>query len=157
MKSGHLSDDELIAMLYGLGDAGGHLAGCPECGERWDAMHKALGMARAESAKLTEISARKLATQRLEILKRLENPVSPSLAWRWAPVGAAAFLLAAGLFLHQRPTVANQTPAAVAAEADADLFTDVYSMERDVEPKAAAPIRALFQEASFEPDGGERR
>jgi len=26
----------------------------------------------------------------------------------------------------------------------------VYSMERDIEPKAAAPIRALFQETSFE-------
>jgi len=30
------------------------------------------------------------------------------------------------------------------------LFTDVYSMEQDVEPRAAAPIRGLFQEASFE-------
>jgi len=42
--------------------------------------------------------------------------------------------------------------AAVAnAEADAQLFTDVYSMEQDVEPRAAAPIRGLFQETSFEP------
>jgi hypothetical protein len=41
----------------------------------------------------------------------------------------------------------------VNAESDAQLFTDVYSMEQDVEPKAAAPIRALFQEASFEKEG----
>ena len=38
----------------------------------------------------------------------------------------------------------------VFAEADTELFTDVYSMERDVEPRAAAPIRALFQETALE-------
>jgi hypothetical protein len=43
------------------------------------------------------------------------------------------------------------SPAAVTAESDAELFTDVYSMEQDVEPRAAVPMRALFQEASFEP------
>jgi hypothetical protein len=148
----HLSDDELIGMLYGIGDRESHLAGCSECGERWSAMHSALGMARTESAKTVEISARRLAAQRLQILERLERPAG-SQAWRWAPVAAAAFLLAVGLYIKQPsrvPQPATPTPAAVNAEADAELFTDVYSMERDVEPKAAAPIRALFQETSFE-------
>ena len=31
----HLSDDELIGLLYGLGDGDGHLTHCSECGERW--------------------------------------------------------------------------------------------------------------------------
>jgi hypothetical protein len=63
-------------------------------------------------------------------------------------------VLAVALFLA-RPaslsTPAQPAPAVVSAEGDAQLFTDVYSMEQDVEPRAAAPIRALFQEASFEP------
>ena len=152
----HLSDDELIGMLYGLGDLGeaeSHFAGCPECSERWSAMQRALGTARTQSAKTAEISGRRLAAQRLQILERLERPPSGLLAWRWVPVATAASLLAVAMFLHQRPAVpvaATPTPTAVHTEADAELFTDVYSMEQDVEPRAAAPIRALFQEASFE-------
>jgi hypothetical protein len=154
MNRPHLSDDELIGLLYGLGDSESHLAGCSECGERWNAMHRALGMARAEAVNASEISARRLAAQRLQILERLEHPSSGLLAWRWVPVATAASLLAAAMLLHQqRPSVPQQAPpapTAVSAEADAALFTDVYSMEQDVEPKAVAPIRALFQEASFE-------
>jgi hypothetical protein len=64
-------------------------------------------------------------------------------------------LLAVSLFLSQSPfrsSVPAPAPAASAnPEADAALFTDVYSMEQDVEPRAAAPIRALFQEASLQP------
>ncbi|MGH9647530.1 MAG: hypothetical protein ACRD4E_12025 [Bryobacteraceae bacterium] len=153
----HLSDDELIGMLYGIGDkedADSHLADCSECSERWSAMHRALGMVRSESAKTAEISARRLAVQRMQILERLEHPSSGLLAWRWVPVATAASLLAAAMiFHHQRPGVPHAAPPAamaVNAEADSELFTDVYSMEQDVEPRAAAPIRALFQEASFE-------
>ena len=152
----HLNDDELIGLLYGLGDiedAENHLTACSECSERWSAMHRALGMARSESAKITEISGHRLAVQRQQILERLDQPSSASPGWRWVPVATAASLLAAAMFLHQRPNGPQPAPpasAAVNAEADAELFTDVYSMEQDVEPRAAAPIRALFQEASFE-------
>jgi hypothetical protein len=149
----HLSDDELIQLLYGLGDAEDHLACCAECGERWSEMQRALGRNRAESA--TEVSGRRLAVQRQQVLDRLERPLSGSHAWRWVPAAAAAALLAVSVFLSQSPfrsRVPAQAPAAsVNPEADAALFTDVYSMEQDVEPRAAAPIRALFQEASFEP------
>jgi hypothetical protein len=149
----HLSDDELIGLLYGLGDGDGHLTHCSECGERWDEMRRALGMARAESSMAVEVSARRLALQRQRILERLEQPNSASLGWRWVPVATAASLLAAAMFLHQRPVVPEQSrsaPVAVNTDADAKLFTDVYSMEQDVEPKAAAPIRALFQETALE-------
>jgi hypothetical protein len=155
MNRPHLSDDELIALLYGLGDAEGHLAGCPECGERWDAMRRALGMTRAESAMILEISGRKLAAQRQSILRRLENPPNGLRASSWIPAATVAALLAVAMFLQQHsrvPPAAPPAKASVNAEADAELFTDVYSMERDVEPRAAAPIRALFQEASFEED-----
>jgi hypothetical protein len=153
MKRPHLSDDELIGLLYGVGDAEQHLPACLECSERWDAMHRALGMARTVSAKAMEISSRQLAVQRQQILERLEQPSSGSPAWQWVPVATAASLLAAAMFLYPRPNgpqSAPPAPAAVNAESDAQLFTDVYSMEQDMEPRAAAPIRALFQDASFE-------
>ena len=152
-SNAHLSDDELIGLLYGLGDAEGHLAGCPECGERWSEMHRALGRTRVETAAATEISIRKLAVQRQEILERLERPYSGPAAWRWVPAAAAASLLAAGLMIYRPSSVLHPAPVAPAvnAEPDAQLFTDVYSMEQDVEPRAAAPIRALFQETAFEP------
>ena len=41
MNHRHLSDDELIGLLYGVGDMEDdedHLAGCPECGDRLRAM-----------------------------------------------------------------------------------------------------------------------
>jgi len=151
--SPHLTDDELIALLYGLGDAEGHVAGCAECAERWSEMQRALGKVRVESA--VEISGRKLAStlvrQRQQILERLEHSSRGLHGWRWAPAAAAAALLAVTLFLS-RPFSAP-SPAPVNAESDAQLFTDVYSMEQDVEPRAAAPIRSLFQEASFEKEG----
>jgi hypothetical protein len=149
--SAHPSDDELIRLLYGLGDAEDHLAGCAECGERWNEMQRALGRTRAESA--TEISGRRLAVQRQQVLERLERP-SSAFAWQWVPAAAVAALLAVSLFLSQSPFQSNVPPPAppsVNSEADAALFTDVYSMEQDVEPRAAAPIRELFQETAFEP------
>jgi hypothetical protein len=95
--------------------------------------------------------------QRQEILDRLEARSSAEHAWRWVPATAAAALLAVALTVYRPPAVYHDigvpptSPAAVTAESDAELFTDVYSMEQDVEPRAAVPMRALFQEASFEP------
>lgn len=149
----HLSDDELIGLLYGIGDADCHLDVCPDCEGRWEEIQQALGRTRSESA--VDVGARRLAIQRQQILDRLETgePNRPS----WIPAAAAASLLAVALLFSwssfsPRPISAPE-PAAVAApaESDAELFTDIYSMERDVEPQAAAPMHALFQPASFEP------
>ena len=156
--SAHLSDDELIRLLYGLGDTEGHVAGCAECGDRWNEMLRALGKTRAEAAASAAVSGRKLAVQRQEILERVQRNPAGAYAWRWVPAAAAASVLAVVLFLARPSSLSGPAlpaPAAVTAEGDAELFTDVYSMEQDVEPRAAAPIRALFQEASFEPAPSE--
>jgi hypothetical protein len=105
--------------------------------------------ARAETAGVTAVSGRMLAVQRQRILELLEHPPSGSLAWRWVPVATVA-LLALALFLSHPIGNSLPPPAAVTAESDAELFTDVYAMEQDVEPRAAAPIRALFQDTLFE-------
>jgi len=97
-----------------------------------------------------QISGRMLAAQRQQILERVEIP-SVSLALRWVPL-AAASLLAVALFLSRPPGAPVLAPV-INTESDAQLFIDVYSMERDVEPRAAAPIRTLFQETSFEKEG----
>jgi hypothetical protein len=149
MNRPHLSDDELIGLLYGLGDAEEHVAACPECGVRLTAMREA----RAATIDTPQISGRILAAQRQQILDRLERPSFAASWQRLLPVAGAASLLAVALFLSRPsgvPAPAPTTPAAVNAEADEELFTDVYSMERDVEPRAAAPIRALFQETALE-------
>jgi hypothetical protein len=148
----HLSDDDLIRRLYGVGEEDDHLAACSECSDRWLAIQNVIRSARAEQPRAQEMTGRKLAVQRQQILARVNQPLPGSLVWRWVPpAAAAASLLAAVLFLSSGPE--KPPPAAtvaVSAEADAQLFTDVYSMEQDVEPRAAAPIRGLFQETSFE-------
>jgi len=150
----HLSDDDLIRRLYGIGEEDDHLSACSECSDRWLAIQNVIRSTRAEQPRAPEMTGRKLAVQRQQILARVDQPLPGTLVWRWVPpAAAAASLLAAVLFLS-RPTnpvvPAPEATAAVNAEADAQLFTDVYSMEQDVEPRAAAPIRELFQEASFE-------
>ena len=153
----HLSDDELIRRLYGIGEEDDHLAACSECSDRWLAIQNVIRSARAEAPRSPEISGRKLAVQRQQVLARLDQPLALWRTWRWVPAAAAASLLAAALFWSRPTSPVTPPPAATVVmnpEADTQLFTDVYSMEQDVEPRAAAPIRGLFQETSFEPAQG---
>ena len=89
-----------------------------------------------------EIPVEFLAAQRKKIYERIEQP--SRMQWLWAPGLAAACALAIGLFVYHP---AAQKPQQKRAEiSDAQLFGDVYSMEQSLEPAAAAPARALFEE-----------
>src|SRR5207237_980694 len=99
-----------------------------------------------------EISGGMLAA-RQRILQHVGRNSSAWSVWRWAPAAAAAALLAVAVYRYQPSKAPAPAPAVIHAESDAELFTDVYSMERDVEPRAAAPIRSLFQETAFEKEG----
>jgi anti-sigma-K factor RskA len=113
-----------------------------------------MGRARTASVDEPPISGRVLAAQRHQILEHLERTSSAWSVWRWVPAAAAAALLAVAVYRYQPSKAPVSAPAVVInAESDAELFTDVYSMERDVEPRAAAPIRSLFQETAFEKEG----
>jgi hypothetical protein len=134
----HLSDDDLLDRLYGLADsdpadASGHLERCADCQGRWLRLQNE----RARIAAPGEVSASFLAGQRRRIYARLGERPRPQM--RWAPALAASCLLAVGVFLY-RPAPAPH-PAVVS---DAQLFSDVYSMEQSVEPRAAEPIHELF-------------
>jgi hypothetical protein len=137
----HLENHELLEQIYGLRDSG-HLGECPECAGRLAAME----LRRADTAADASQSNEFLAGQRREIYARLENP-APART-HWVPALAAATLLAGVLFYYPSRPAPQRAPAPAAHPemSDEQLFSDVFSMEQAAEPRAAAPIRALFEE-----------
>jgi anti-sigma factor RsiW len=136
----HLSEDTLLDAVYAIAgnEADAHLRECADCAQRlheWQEKRTAL-------APSVEIPGEFLAAQRRKIYERIEQP--PRKYWLLAPGLAAACALAVGIFIYHP---APQTQPAPRAEiSDAQLFGDIYSMEQAVEPAAAAPARALFEE-----------
>jgi hypothetical protein len=169
----HLTDDELLDRLYGLAEAGAdtskHLEDCDACFERLRFFERR----RAALAVPPPVSAEFLAAQRRAIYARLEE--RPGNRMRWAPAVAAVFLLAMGVFLYNpvwrsgkqaaqvHATVHNGAARAAgqvstnAAVSDEQLFSDVYSMEQSAEPRAAAPIHALFETATYTGPAGQSK
>ena len=131
----HLTADELVDKLYGVG-ADGHLNECEECSERFGQLRERREMATQPA----EASYELLAAQRRDIYARMGE--KPQARMKWLPaLAAAAFLVAAGVFVHH-PAVQVAKPEIV----DPQLFADVYSMEQSMEPIAAKPIHALFEQ-----------
>ena len=56
-----------------------------------------------------------------------------------------AFVFAVGVLVYRFPATAP-VPASKADTGDAQLFSEVYSMEQSTEPRGAAPIHALFED-----------
>ena len=137
----HLSEDALLNAVYGIAgnDAETHLRGCADCAQRLHHWQQK----RAATVASVEIPGEFLAAQRRKVYERIENP-SPK-HWLWAPGLAAAFALAVGVFVYH-PTPQLRPVNKSAEISDAQLFGDIYSMEQAVEPAAAAPARALFEE-----------
>lgn len=133
----HLTDDELIDRVYGIeNDGTAHLAACDECSARWQAFdqrHRAMIPA-------TPVTTEFLAAQRRGIHARLDR--QPATRLKWAPALVAACLLALAVLVHRPAPV--QAPHSDAG--DAQLFSEVYSMEQSTEPRAASPIHELFED-----------
>jgi hypothetical protein len=135
----HLTIDELIDRLYGVGagdHVSRHLGECEECSERFMQLRERREM----SAEGSPASYDFLSAQRRNIYARMGE--RPHAGLKWVPaLAAAACLLAAGIFIsHPEAQVAK--PEVV----DPQLFADVYSMEQSMEPLAAKPIHALFEQ-----------
>ena len=137
----HLRDDELFEQIYGLGD-GAHVGECPECAGRLAAMELRRTEAAADASQSNEF----LAGQRRAIYARLDGPAPARM--HWVPTLAAATLLAGVLIYYPSRTVPQRMPAPAARPeiSEEQLFSDVFSLEQAAEPRAAAPIRALFEE-----------
>ena len=137
MNGSHWSDDELIEHFYEIGSVDpAHLESCGECRDRWQRL---LAKRRAISEG-EEVSSSFLAAQRQSIYRRLDG--KPSAVFRWAPALALALTLIVGAFFFH-PAAPRPVPLADAS--DAQLLSDVYNLEQASEPKAAAPIRGLFE------------
>lgn len=153
--NGHLSTDELVDRLYGLEDHGvgeqdAHLESCRDCQARWEEMR----VIRAVVSTPKHVSSDFLAAQRRKIYARLGE--APRTRMAWAPALVAAGLLVIGGVAVYRPLSApapgavkfaiyDSPRAAQPDAADAQLFSEVYSMEQSVEPSVAAPIHTLFE------------
>lgn len=132
----HLSDEDLLNRLYGIGGEDGHLEQCRECAARWAAFERR----RRELAQPVGASAQFLAAQRRAIYSRMGE--QPHSRMKWAPALAAACLLIIGMMVYRPVTAPSPRPSS----SDAQLFSDVYSMEQSTEPQAAAPIHELFED-----------
>lgn len=153
-SGGHLNDEQLIARLYDVPDPAtqAHLVECGECLERYETIEHR----RAQVTALRQPSAAELARQRAAVLTQIESP--PGLVRRaWVPALAAALLIGAGLFFTRPAEVPSEAAAAPAMTGPAGNATDVNWYEDDwyadvyggidlMEPRAATPIRELFEE-----------
>lgn len=145
-ERGHLSEDILLDTVYGIADteSQAHAEACGECSARLANVHNR--MRGANAAVAGEISDEFLAAQRRNIYARMERqPQAMSRRlWWWAPGLAAAAALVAGVFVYQQPHSAS--PVARVDVSDAQLFSDIYTLEHSSEPSAIAPARALFED-----------
>jgi hypothetical protein len=140
--SGHWTDDELIASLYGVGPEDLHLASCADCRARLKVMESQRQLVAQEP----ELSFDFLAAQRRRIYARLTDPVrwwkSYSLP-RWASVATALLILGGSVAFYEQ----NQNGVTVSNQmSDAQLAQDVSQMAQDSEPQSTAPLQALFVE-----------
>jgi len=141
----HLSDDALLEAVYGLVDQNApHLRECAFCAQRLTEFQQRreslVGAAEASAG----VSSDFLAAQRRKIYERLEQPGPKGL--RWAPALAMACLVAGGVLLYHPATPPE--PQQRAEVSDSQLFSDAYSMDQSLEPRAAAPIHALFEDGN---------
>jgi len=136
MKRAHLTDNDFIQTLYGVGEHEAHLQSCSACHERFLQMRQK----RSDSVLEVEASSDFLAAQRRKIYQRLGQPQSGRL--HWAPALAAAVVLLVAGFLAYRP---NVTAPAHPNGNDTQVFSEAYSIEQNAEPGAMAPIHALFE------------
>jgi hypothetical protein len=144
IQSGHWTDDELLATIYGIGPENGHLAECAECASRL----KALQSARANIEQLAaseEPDSLFLAAQRRAIYARLSQPAhwwNTFSIRRWAAGVASVTILCGGAFIYNQN---RQQTLAQERVNDAKLMQEVAAMADDSGSQSMAPLQALFE------------
>lgn len=144
--SGHWTDDQLIAQLYGVGPANDHLQTCAVCQSRLAAMESRRAALDVAPTQHTEVSAEFLAAQRRQIYARIAQPVrwwSGANVRRLASATATLLVLAGGLMVYEEHHDQQLSKESVS---DAQLAAEVSSMTQDSEPSSTAPLQALFDE-----------
>ncbi len=140
-RSGHWTDDELIAHLYGVGPDDHHLSNCRECRSRLSGFER-----RQQELRSGDVSAELLASQRRRIYARLTAPAPWSARWqarRWASVAAIAIVLGGSALFYEEH---RQQQAANSVLSDAQLAQDVSLLSQNSEAQPTGPLQALFDE-----------
>jgi hypothetical protein len=139
MAPSHWSEDELIALAYGVAPREAeHLEGCASCAGRF----QAIAARRQALRRAPEVPQALLAAQRRAIEARLARPSGP-LRLALVPSLAAVLLVLVGLMVF-RPTPERLAPQ---AGSDSALFEEVFTLAADPAPQAVEPVRSLFEDA----------
>ena len=140
----HWTSGELIEALYGLREPDTHLEECTQCKGGWEGLRRA----RCELRVTPQLPQEFLAAQWRCIeqrRERRESRIAPAL-----PALAAAAMVLIGIVLL-RP--APRLEPLIAQGGEGKLYMEIYEqvVAADEEPRAAVPIRALFEDrAGFE-------
>jgi len=147
----HLSIDELVDLLYGVSDdfaAVAHIDACGECRAKLELFERR----RQSACGLEPAPAAALASQRSTVHERIERP---GFRLRWVPAAlgvpaalAAGLVAAVVIAPHVGGPAAAPQKAVQQETAEDQLFREVFSLESAEEPRAASPIRGLFDEAA---------
>lgn len=144
--SGHWTNDQLIAELYGVGPEDGHLRGCGVCQERLSALTGHRQALEVTSSTGADVSVEFLAAQRRQIYAKIAQPArwwSATNMRRVASAAATLLVLGGGLMVyeeHQEQQAVNDKVS------DAQLAAQVSNMAQDSEPSSTGPLQALFEE-----------
>ncbi len=133
----HWTEDDLQQWLYGLKEEDRHLDDCAQC--RAEIERLRLERRRILEQTQPQVSQEFLAAQRRNIYRRLYEPRTNWVAWRWALSAAMLAVMIIGFTVQRR-----SGPAA--AISDEQLFSDLSAIEQSAEPKAIAPMHKLFEE-----------
>jgi hypothetical protein len=145
-QSGHWTDDELLAFIYGVGPSGNHLDGCSECRTRLASMQANRESVERSALTADGINPAFLAAQRRGIYQRMEKPAgwwSAIPLRRWAAGVATTCVLCASLVVYQ-----HNREAEIAAQErinDARLAQEVATMAQDTDVSSMAPLEGLFE------------
>lgn len=143
-QSGHWTDEELIATIYGVGPSGDHIRECLDCQVRLSHMQSTRN-GLDELASERQVNDAFLAEQRRAIYRRMEEP---SYWWRlsgvrqWAAGLTAAALVGGSIFFYEQQ---HQLKMAREEASDAQLVQQVAAMANDSDLTVMAPLQGLFE------------
>ena len=135
----HWTENDFRDWLYGLKEDGSHLAECLECRNEAERVAEL----RRQAVIAPPVPADFLAAQRREIYRRLGTDPRGGTRLRWTLSFATAAMLVVSSVTVLRP---SRSKLPLSDPADAQLFSDLTSIEQSSEPRAIRPIRRLFEE-----------
>jgi anti-sigma-K factor RskA len=142
--SGHWTDEQLIASLYGIGPENNHLNECVQCRERLSVLSANRQALEREGDSDREVSFAFLAAQRRKIYARLSEPARPwqrLSVWRWASAAMTVLVLGSGFAMFEQ----HQHESAKSQISDAQLAQEMSRMSQDLEAQPTAPLQGLFE------------